>query len=331
MNHYLIFTAINDCFKEISSLDAGRLFSVYVSDDKITEMIKEEVIVHRLSEYYDRHKGNTEQFDLQQVIDEAERRGYHATKGSGCFGIAATIEIDGIDFSLIPSRFANLAILCNGIIPGKLIEVPPMDADGLLDLMEDIDDADVCLKDHILKYISLLGADFDISLSSEARYFSSLTSTTSSEAIFSYWGLPALAVYFHDQVLDPEDILTDVRISCSRAEVKSNPYLKDPETFIMRCAPIKEICKKNGLIEGIAEKHISEVLKKYSPKGIVGMSEVKYACYDSGVILLAPYKRKGAIIGFLDYSRMTALEETISRIMSYNEGSPLPEGFVLYE
>ena len=61
------------------------------------------------------------------------------------------------------------------------------------------------------------------------------------------------------------------------------------------------------------------------------MSEVKYACYDSGVILLAPYRRKGVIIGFLDYSRMTALEETINRIMSYNEGSPLPEGFVLYE
>ena len=131
--------------------------------------------------------------------------------------------------------------------------------------------------------------------------------------------------------MDLEDILTEVRISCSRAEVKSNPYLKDPETFLKRCAPIQEACKKNSLVEHIAEKHISEVLKKYSPKGIVDMSEVKYACYDSGVILLAPYRRKGVIIGFLDYSRMTALEETINRIMSYNEGSPLPEGFVLYE
>ena len=78
MNHYLIFSAINDCFKEISSLDAGRLFSVYVSDDGITEMIKEEVFVHRLPEYYDQHKGNTGQFDIQQDIDEAVRRGYHA-------------------------------------------------------------------------------------------------------------------------------------------------------------------------------------------------------------------------------------------------------------
>ena len=292
-------------------------------------MIRDEIIVHGIPEYYDQTVENSEQWDFQQILVAASGRGYHATKCSGCFGIAATIEIDGIDFSLIPSRFANLAILCNGIIPGKLIEVPPLDADGLLDLMEDIDDADVCLKDHILQYISLLGADFDISLSSEARYFSSLTSTTSSEAIFSYWGLPALAVYFHDQGLEPEDILTEVRIDNSSTEVKSNPYLKDPETFLKRCTPIQEACKKNSLVENIAEKSIIEVLKKYSPNGIVDMSEVKYACYDSGVILLAPYERKGAIIGFQDYTKMAALEDTISRIISYTDGTPLPEGFVL--
>ena len=329
MNHYLIFSAINDYFKEISSLDAGRIFSAFVSDDGISRMIRDEIIVHCIPEYYDKNKRDTKKCDIQEVLDEAQRRGYHATKGSGCFGITASIEIDGIDFSLIPSRFANLAILCNGIVPGKLIEVTPMDADSLLDLMEDIDEADVCLKDHILRYLSLLGADFDISLNSEARYFSSLTSTTSSEAIFSYWGLPALAVYFHDQGLEPEDILTEVRISCSREEVKSIPYLKDPETFLKRCTPIQEACKKNSLVENIAEKSIIEVLKKYSPNGIVDMSEVKYACYDSGVILLAPYERKGAIIGFQDYTKMAALEDTISRIISYTDGTPLPEGFVL--
>ena len=329
MNHYLIFSAINDYFKEISSLDAGRIFSAFVSDDGISRMIRDEIIVHCIPEYYDKNKRDTKKCDIQEVLDEAKRRGYHATKGSGCFGITASIEIDGIDFSLIPSRFANLAILCNGIVPGKLIEVPPMDAERLLDLMEDINEADVCPKDHILRYISLLGADFDISLNSEARYFSSLTSTTSSEAIFSYTGLPALAVYFHDQGLEPEDILTEVRISCSREEVKSNPYLKDPETFLKRCTPIQEACKKNSLVENIAEKSIIEVLKKYSPNGIVDMSEVKYACYDSGVILLAPYERKGAIIGFQDYTKMAALEDTISRIISYTDGTPLPEGFVL--
>ena len=329
MNHYLIFSAINDYFKEISTLDSGRIFSAFVSDDGISRMIRDEIIVHCIPEYYDKNKGDAKKCDIQEVLDEAKRRGYHATKGSGCFGITATIEIDGIDFSLIPSRFANLAILCNGIIPGKVIEVPPMDADGLLDLMEDIDEADVCLKDHILRYLSLLGADFDFSLNSETIYFSNLDSTTSSADIFSYRGLPALAVYFQDHGLEPEDILTEVRIACSKAEVKSNPYLKDPETFLRRCALIQEVCKKNSLVEHIAEKSVIEVLKKYSPKGIVDMSEMKYACYDSGVILLAPYERKSSIIGFLDYSRLDALEDTVSRIISYKDGSTLPEGFVL--
>ena len=48
-------------------------------------------------------------------------------------------------------------------------------------------------------------------------------------------------------------------------------------------------------------------------------------CYDSGVILHAPYGRKGAIIAFLDYTKMAALEGTISCSISYKEGSSLPE------
>ena len=48
-------------------------------------------------------------------------------------------------------------------------------------------------------------------------------------------------------------------------------------------------------------------------------------CYYSGVILHAPYGRKGAIIAFLDYTKMAALEGTISCIISYKDGSSLPE------
>ena len=198
MNHYLIFSAINDYFKDISTLDSGRIFSAFVSDDGISRMIRDEIIVHCIPEYYDKNKRDTKKCDIQEVLDEAKRRGYHATKDSGLMRIAASIE------------------------------------------------ADVCLKDYILRSLSLLGADFDISLNSEARYFSSLPSATSSEARFSYWGLPALAVYFQDQGLEPEDILTEIRISCSRAEVKSNPYLKDPETFLKRCAPYRKPARRTA-------------------------------------------------------------------------------------
>ena len=331
MNHYLIFSAINDYFKDISSLDSGRIIAAFIYMDQfIAKVIAEEVILHTIPEYYDKYRGNPDPFDLQQVLDEAAKRGYSTTQGSTTYKekISVSITIKGRTFELVTLGSGGWAFR---FAKEKNLEIPIIDANGVLDMLEDINDANTYTLPLISQYLFRLGTMFDLGQYKDVEYFSSLTSTASSEGKFSYWGLPTLAVYFHDQGLDPEDILTEVRISCSRAEVKSNPYLKDPETFIMRCAPIKEKCKKNGLIEGIAEKHISEVLKKYSPKGIVGMSEVKYACYDSGVILLAPYRRKGAIIGFLDYSRMTALEETINRIMSYNEGSPLPEGFVLYE
>ena len=45
------------------------------------------------------------------------------------------------------------------------------------------------------------------------------------EEIFSYWGLPALAVYFQDEGLEPEGILTEVRI-CTFAKIISR-YLKE--------------------------------------------------------------------------------------------------------
>ena len=329
MNHYLIFTAINDFFKEISSLDSGRIIAAFIYMDQfIAKVIAEEVILHTIPEYYDKYRGNPDPFDLQQVLDEAAKRGYSTTQGSKICKekISVSITIKGRTFELVTLGSGGWAFR---FAKEKHLEIPIIDANGVLDMLEDINDANTYTLPLISQYLFILGTMFDLGQYKDAEYFSCLPSTTSSEGKFSYWGLPTLAVYFHDHGLDPEDILTEVRISCSRAEVKSNPYLKDPETFLKRCTPIQEACKKNSLVENIAEKSIIEVLKKYSPNGIVDMSEVKYACYDSGVILLAPYERKGAIIGFQDYTKMAALEDTISRIISYTNGTPLPEGFVL--
>ena len=331
MNHYLIFSAINDYFKDISTLDAGRIIAAFIyMDHFIAKLIAEEVILHTIPEYYDKYRGNPDPFDLQQVLDEAAKRGYSTTQGSTIYKekISVSITIKGRTFELVTLgsggwvfRFAK----------EKNLEIPIIDANGVLNMLEDINDANTYTLPLISQYLFSLGTMFDLGQYKDAEYFSCLHSTTSSEGKFSYWGLPTLAVYFHDQGLEPEDILTEVRIDNSSTEVKSNPYLKDPETFLKRCTPIQEACKKNSLVENIAEKSIIEVLKKYSPNGIVDMSEVKYACYDSGVILLAPYESKGAIIGFQDYTKMAALEDTISRIISYTDGTPLPEGFVLYK
>ena len=59
MNHYLIFSAINDYFKDISSLDSGRIIAAFIYMDQfIAKVIAEEVILHTIPEYYDKYRGN---------------------------------------------------------------------------------------------------------------------------------------------------------------------------------------------------------------------------------------------------------------------------------
>ena len=83
MNHYLIFSAINDYFKDISTLDAGRIIAAFIYMDQfIAKVIAEEVILHTIPEDYDKYRGNPDPFDLQQVLDEAAKRGYSTTQGS---------------------------------------------------------------------------------------------------------------------------------------------------------------------------------------------------------------------------------------------------------
>ena len=51
----------------------------------------------------------------------------------------------------------------------------------------------------------------------------------------------SLPVYFQGQGMEPIDVLIEEK-NFVGIRVDINPYLNDPETFIMRCAQIKEIC-----------------------------------------------------------------------------------------
>ena len=92
MNHYLIFSAINDYFKDISTLDPGRIFSAFVSDDGISRMIRDEIIVHGIPEYYDQTVENSEQWDFQQILVAA----YDLRKG-----VVETPELIELDFRFL--------------------------------------------------------------------------------------------------------------------------------------------------------------------------------------------------------------------------------------
>ena len=141
MNHYLIFSAINDYFKDISSLDSGRIIAAFIYMDQfIAKVIAEEVILHTIPEYYDKYRGNPDPFDLQQVLDEAAKRGYSTTQGSTTYKekISVSITIKGRTFELVTLGSGGWAFR---FAKEKNLEIPIIDANGVLDMLEDINDA----------------------------------------------------------------------------------------------------------------------------------------------------------------------------------------------
>ena len=54
---------------------------------------------------------------------------------------------------------------------------------------------------------------------------------------------------------------------------------------------------------------------------------------DNGTLLLAPYRKTGAILGFVKYAELPRLNDIIRAIASFNDDQvdSLPEGFILFK
>ena len=66
-------------------------------------------------------------------------------------------------------------------------------------------------------------------------------------------------------------------------------------------------------------------------EGFPGANNIEYTCFSNGTLLLAPYRKTGAILGFVKYTELPRLYDIIRAIASFNDDKvdSLPEGFVL--
>ena len=56
---------------------------------------------------------------------------------------------------------------------------------------------------------------------------------------------------------------------------------------------------------------------------------IEYTCFSSCILLLAPYGRRGAIIGTVAYSELPHIKDILRQIAAFKDGDTLPEGFRL--
>ena len=61
--------------------------------------------------------------------------------------------------------------------------------------------------------------------------------------------------------------------------------------------------------------------------------DIQFTCFSNGTLLLAPYRKTGAIMGFVKYSELPRLNDIIRTTATFSDDQvdSLPEGFVLYE
>ena len=97
------------------------------------------------------------------------------------------------------------------------------------------------------------------------------------------------------------------------------------------CNEIVADCKRNLKVEQVASKSTAYAIVQTAMEGFPGANDIEYTCFSNGTLLLAPYRKTGAILGFVKYTELPRLNDIIRAIASFNDdkADSLPDGFVL--
>ena len=97
------------------------------------------------------------------------------------------------------------------------------------------------------------------------------------------------------------------------------------------CNEIVTDCKRNLKVEQVASKSTAYALVQTAMEGFPKANDIQYTCFSNGTLLLAPYHKTGAILGFVKYSELPCLNDIIRAITTFNDDriDSLPEGFIV--
>ena len=99
------------------------------------------------------------------------------------------------------------------------------------------------------------------------------------------------------------------------------------------CNEIVADCKRNLKVEQIASRNTAYAIVQTAAEGFPGANDIEYTCFSNGTLLLASYRKTGAILGFVKYTELPRLNDIIRAIASFNDDNAdsLPEGFILFK
>ena len=334
MNYFLVLSEINKYFPGVSSLDTKVMASAYACDnqcyDSILQILSEEII----PDHYENIFRNDSKFGRYEIEYEAKRRNFkydviEKTNGEdGNDECEINITIYGETFVVQTDKWKNFFL---DVVLGNSyhITAPEIYIDDMFDMFEELVKVKWALRGLLSIYMSVIGSSVNLEYLEDDLFFK-LYSISVSSLYESYSGLLAYVYDLQYFGQEPEDVLQMIR---EEAYLHNEFPIQITEEYLTRCKEILDDCKRNLKVEEIASKNTAYAIVQIAAEGFPGANNIEYTCFSNGTLLLAPYRKTGAILGFVKYTELTRLYDIIRAIASFNDDNAgsLPEGFILFK
>ena len=335
MNYFLVVSDINKFFQRVSSLDTKLMASAYACDnqcyDSILQILSEEII----PDYYENIFRNDSKFGRNEIEYEAEQRRYHydvieKTNGEdGNEDCEINITIAGETFVVQTDKWKKTIFLDVVLGNSYHITAPKIYIDDMFNMFEELVQVKYALRGLIPIYMSIIGSTVDpVQLKKVLIFQLFLVPFLTFYDLYS--GLLALVYLIQNDVRFSED---ELQIIDQDAHSENMGLIWSPEANGKQYDELVSDCKRNLKVEQVASKSTAYAIVQIAAEGFPGANDIEYTCFSNGTLLLAPYRKTGAILGFVKYSELTRLNDIIRAIASFNDDNAdsLPEGFILFK
>lgn len=334
MNYFLVLSEINKYFQGVSSLDTKVMASAYACDnqcyDSILQILSEEII----PDHYENIFRNDSKFGRYEIEYEAKRRNFkydviEKTNGEdGNDECEINITIYGETFVVQTDKWKNFFL---DVVLGNSyhITAPEIYIDDMFNMFEELVQVKYALRGLIPIYMSIIGSTVDpVQLKKVLIFQLFLVPFLTFYDLYS--GLLALVYLIQNDVRFSED---ELQIIDQDAHSENMGLIWSPEANGKQYDELVSDCKRNLKVEQVASKSTAYAIVQIAAEGFPGVNDIEYTCFSNGTLLLAPYRKTGAILGFVKYSELTRLNDIIRAIASFNDDNAdsLPEGFILFK
>ena len=334
MNHFLVLSEINKYFQGVSSLDTKVMASAYACDnqcyDSILQILSEEII----PDYFENNYRNDTGFGRYEIEYEAKRRNFkydviEKTNGEdGNDECEINITIHGETFVVQTDKWKKIFL---DVVLGNSyhITAPKIYIDDMFNMFEELVQVKYALRGLIPIYMSIIGSTVDpVQLKKVLIFQLFLVPFLTFYDLYS--GLLALVYLIQNDVRFSED---ELQIIDQDAHSENMGLIWSPEVNGKQYDELVSDCKRNLKVEQVASKSTAYAIVQIAAEGFPGANDIEYTCFSNGTLLLAPYRKTGAILGFVKYSELTRLNDIIRAIASFNDDNAdsLPEGFILFK